>query len=248
MSPFLTPTHPSSMLLAVFLTCASPACGASAAWNPAGAGILAEWTWTGPQVFDLPGAQVRMHRFQAPVTPADAARSLTRAGNDRFSRLQFSGSVLTLSGVHEGRHWLAQLRPVGRGGAGTVGLLSSLEPAARQEAGFDPAQFAPPGARPILRASSRLAEGAGLLASYLCPGSYPRVAAAVRAALQARHWQPAAAVAGGFAHGGQEDPSRVVFTAAGEWAQPGGARLSVHLHPRADTVVLTFWHRFKEPA
>ena len=79
----------------------------------------------------------------------------------------------------------------------------------------------------------------GLLASYLCPGSLPRVAAAVRRALWARRWRPVAAQ-------GPSASARGPATAAGEWARPDGARLTVHLHPRADAVALTFWHRSKE--
>src|SRR5690606_9050127 len=105
--------------------------------------------------------------------------------------------------------------------------------------GFDPSALAPPGARPVLRASSRLAEGAGLMASYLCPGAYPSVAAVVRRALQAQRWQPIVTL--------PEPASGAVaarsVAVAGEWARPDGTRLTVHLYARADGVVLTFWHR-----
>lgn len=244
MNPSIPPLRPPSMLMAVLLLCAGPACAAPAPWDPARAAALAEWSWAAPLAFDLPGARLQVRRFRAPMAPVDAARRLTRAAASRFDRLQFSGPVLSLSGVHEGRHWLAQLRPADDGGAGTVGLLSSLGPEERREAGFDPAQIAPPGARAVLRASSRMAGGTGLLASYLCPGPYPRVAAAVRRALQARHWRPVVAAAGSGEVAGSARAQAAPL--AGEWARPDGGRLTVHLHPRADTVALTFWHRPKE--
>lgn len=239
MNPFLSGVRSPAMLVAVLMWCAGSAHAVPAPWDPAGSEALSGWAWTAPQVFDLPGARLRMRRFRAPMRPVDAARRLTRAGASRFGRLQFSGDVLSLSGVHEGRHWLAQLRPADEAGAGTIGVLSSLGPEAWRSAGFDPAELAPSGARPVLRASSRLSGGDGLLASYLCPGSYLRVAAAVRRALWARRWRP---VAASEPAASAQNPA----TAAGEWARPDGARLTVHLHPRADAVVLTFWHRPKE--
>ncbi|MFC4299641.1 hypothetical protein ACFO0J_16480 [Castellaniella hirudinis] len=240
----LSSPRPSAMLSAVVLLSVGPSVAAPPLWDPARAAGLAAWTWAAPQGVDLPGARLRMRRFRAPMAPADAARQLARAGASRFDRVQFSGAVLSLSGVYEGQHWLAQLRPADDGGAGTIGLLSSLGPADRREAGFNPAELAPVDARPVLRASSRLAGATGLVASYLCPGSYPRVAAAVRRALWVRHWRPVAVPgAGAAAPGavkGQADP------VAGEWARPDGARLTVHLYARADAVTLTFWHRPKE--
>ncbi len=239
MNSFVSCMRPPSMLMAALLLCAGSA--AAGPWDPARAEALAGWSWAAPMVFDLPGAYLQVRRFRAPMAPADAARRLTRAGESRFDRLQFSGAVLSLSGLHEGRHWLAQLRPADDGGGSTVGLLSSLGPGPRREAGFDPAALAPPGARPVLRASSRMAGGAGSLASYLCPGPYPRVAAAVLRALRDWRWRPVAPAdeAFGLAAGR-------ALSAAGEWTQPDGARLTVHLHPRADAVALTFWHRTKE--
>jgi|GEM_PF-1706290 len=241
MNPFVPGVRSSAMLVAVLMLCAGSVCALPGPWDPARSEALAGWAWAAPLAFDLPGARLRMRRFRAPMAPAEAARRLTRAGESRFDRLQFSGAVLSLSGVHEGRHWLAQLRPDDEGGAGTIGLLSSLGPDDRREAGFDPEELVPAGARAVLRASSRLAGGAGLLASYLCPGPYPRVAAAVRRALWDRRWRPAAAP--GWASGSAKDAAAPV---AGEWVRPDGARLTVHLHPRAGAVALTFWHRPKE--
>lgn len=242
MNPFMPGARSPAMLVAVLMLCAGSACAGSALWDPARSEALTGWRWAAPLAFDLPGARLHMQRFRAPMAPADAARRLARAGESRFDRLQFSGAVLSLTGVHEGRHWMAQLRPADDGGPGTIGVLSSLGPDDRRAVGFDPEALVPPGARLVLRASSRLADGTGLLASYLCPGAYPRVVAAVRRALRDRHWRPATAgaISGLTKHLAEQ--------AAGEWVRPDGARLMVHLHPRADAVALTFWHRPKEPS
>lgn len=240
----LTRLCPSAMLLAVMWLSVGPSVAASPPWDPARTAGLTAWTWAAPQGVDLPGAHLRMRSFRAPMAPADAARRLARAGASRFDRVQFSGAMLSLSGVYEGQHWLAQLRPADDGGTDTIGLLSSLGPVDRREAGFNPAELAPVDARLVLRASSRLAGGTGLMASYLCPGSYPRVAAAVRRALWDRHWRPVAIPGARTAAPevvkGRADP------AAGEWVRPDGARLTVHLYARTDAVALTFWHRPKE--
>lgn len=242
MNPFMSGARSPVMLAAALMLCAGSACAGSALWDPARSQALTGWRWAAPLAFDLPGARLHMRRFRAPMAPADAARRLARVGESRFDRLQFSGAVLSLSGVHEGRHWMAQLRPDDDGGLGTIGLLSSLVPGDRRESAFDPEALVPPGARLVLRASSRLADGAGLLASYLCPGAYPRVVAAVWRALRDRHWRPATAatISGSSKHPAEQ--------AAGEWVQPDGARLTVHLYPRADAVALMFWHRPKEPS
>lgn len=231
-----------SLRMAALMLCAGSTCAVAQPWDPARAEALAEWVWMMPMSFDLPGARLRMRQFRAPLSPVDAARQLTEAGASRFERIQFSGAVLSLSGTHEGRHWLAQLRPSGAGRADTIGLLSSLGPDHRRTAGFDPATLAPPGAKPVLRASSRIAGGSGLLASYLCPGSYPRVAAAVLRALRARRWRPVTTATDGASATARDRAA----SAAGEWMRPDGARLTVHLYARADEVVLTFWHRPKE--
>ncbi|MFA7474900.1 MAG: hypothetical protein WCY95_03750 [Castellaniella sp.] len=241
MNPFVPGVRSSAMLAAILLLSAGSACALPGSWDPARSEALAGWVWAAPLAFDLPGARLRMRRFRAPMAPVDAARRLTRAGESRFERLQFSGAVLFLSGVHEGRHWMAQLRPADEGDPGTIGVLSSLGPDERPTVGFDPEALVPAGARRVLRASSRLADGAGELASYLCPGSYPRVAAAVRRALWAQRWRPLAAP--GKTSGSAQD---VAVRLAGEWARSDGARLTVHLHPRGDTVALTFWHRLKD--
>jgi hypothetical protein len=230
-----------SQALAVLLLCAGPAAALAAPWDPARAGLPPGWTWAPPQSVKLPGARLQIRHFQVSLDPVDAARWLTRVGASRFDRLQFSGPVLSLSGMYEGRHWLAQLRQAE--GGGTIGLLSSLSPERLPVAGFDPAEIAPSGARPVLRAASRLADGSALLATYLCPGPYPRVAAAVRRALQARHWKPMAGPAPDVLA-----RDRRGTVAAGEWMHPDGARLTVHISPRADAVSLTFWHRSKEPS
>lgn len=227
-------------LAAALMLCAGA--GAAEPWDPGRIESLAGWRWAAPLAFDLPGGRMLVRRFRAPVAPVDAARRLAHAGRARFGQLQFSGAGLLLSGVQDGRHWLAQLQPAEAGSGETTGLLSSLEPGRRIDAGFDPVAFVPPDARPVLRASSRMGRAAGLLASYLCPGPYRRVDAAVRDALQGRHWQPAAMQATAAAG---DAPGRA-RSAAGEWVRPDGARLTVHLHPRADAVVLTFWHRPKE--
>lgn len=237
MNPCLSGVCAPAAMVAALMLCAGSACAVSGTWDPARSEALAEWGWVPPQRFELPGAHVQLWRFRAPMAPLDAAQRLTHAGKSRLDRLQFSGVMLSLSGLHEGRHWLAQLRPADDGTSGTIGLLSSLEPAERRTRGFDPGTLAPAGARPVLRASSRLAGGPGVLASYLCPGSYPRVAAAVRRALWDQRWRPLGV--SGLA-------KDVAAPVAGEWMQPDGSRLTVHLHPRADAVVLTLWHRSKE--
>ncbi|MHA3902669.1 hypothetical protein ACTPOE_03620 [Castellaniella sp. WN] len=242
MNPFVSGACSTALLAAVLMSCAGSARAIPGSWDPSRSEALAGWVWTAPLAFDLPGARLRMRRFRAPMAPVDAARRLARAGEFRFDRLQFSGAVLSLSGIHEGLHWLAQLRPADDG-AGTIGLLSSLGSGDRRDAGFDPEELVPSGARPVLRASSRQTDGARLLASYLCPGPYSRVAAAVQHALWDRRWRPVAAA--GETSGPAKDLAAPV---AGEWARPDGARLTVHLHPRADAVALTFWHRPKEPS
>ena len=232
------------LMTAVLLLGTCPSAATPVSWDPAHAADLSGWTWTVPQVFDLAGARLRIWRFRAPLPPADAARRLTQAGAPRFDRLQFSGLLLSLAGLHEGRHWLAQLQPADGAAPGTTGLLSSLAPQASRRDAFDPATLVPAGARPVLRASSRLASGASLIASYLCPGAYPRVAAAVRRALWAQQWRPLAA-ASGLASRSASGPE-TVGVVAGEWARPDGSRLTVHLQTRADAVALTLWHRPKE--
>src|SRR5690606_1785276 len=152
--------------------------------------------WDAPQVFDLAGARVLIWSFQAPLAPADAARVLQHAGASRFDRLQFSGAVLSLAGMQAGRHWLAQLQPAEGNAGSTRGRLASLEPAAATQRGFDPQTLVPPGARPVLRAASRMAAGTSVMASYLCPGSYLRVATSLRRALWAQHWRPSGRTAG----------------------------------------------------
>ncbi|MGB3274772.1 MAG: hypothetical protein WBA82_01140 [Castellaniella sp.] len=244
MKPRTPHLYPSALLLTILLLYAGPSGAAPPVWDPARAAGLADWRWAAPQGFDLPGARLQMRRFRTPMAPADAARQLTRAGASRFDRLQFSGAVLSLSGIHGGLHWLAQLRPADDGGPGTIGLLSSLGPKDRREADFDPAELAPSGARPVLRASSRLAGGTGLMASYLCPGSYPHVAAAVRRALWDRRWRPVTILGDEVATAGTAKAQAAPV--AGEWARPDGARLTVHLSPRTDAVTVTFWHRSKE--
>ncbi len=241
MNPFTSGARSPAMLATILLLYAGSVCAGATPWDPARSEALAEWRWAAPFAFDLPGARLRMRHFRAPMAPVDAARRLARAGESRFDRLQFSGAVLSLSGVHEGRHWMAQLRPADDGGPGTIGVLSSLGPDDRRAIGFDPDALVPAGARLVLRASSRFAGGAGMLASYLCPGSYPRVAAAVLRALWARRWRPVAAP--GKTSGSAKD---VAVRLAGEWTRSDGARLTVHLHPRGDAVALTFWHRPKD--
>src|SRR5690606_31296725 len=171
-------------LAAALMLCAGA--GAAEPWDPGRIESLAGWRWAAPLAFDLPGGRMLVRRFRAPVAPVDAARRLAHAGRARFGQLQFSGAGLLLSGVQDGRHWLAQLQPAEAGSGETTGLLSSLEPGRRIDAGFDPVALVPPDARPVLRASSRMGRAAGLLASYLCPGPYRRVDAAVRDALQGR--------------------------------------------------------------
>ena len=237
MNPMRMRLKPPVLLTAALLLGAGPAAATSPPWDPVRAVTLSDWRWSGPEVFELAGTQMHIWQFRAPQGPAEAARRLKEAGLPRFDRLQFSAAALSLAGLHEGRHWLAQLRPA----AGqTAGILSSLGAYSPRPAAFDPAVLVPAGARPVLRASSRLATGDSLIASYLCPGSYPRVAAALRQALWQQQWRP-------LVPQGPDDPQRQpVFATAGEWAQSGGARLTVHLQVRADAVALTFWHRAKE--
>ena len=218
--------RPYGVLTAALLLCAGQAAAAAEPWDPATARLLAAWTWSPPQQVGLPGARMQIRHFSAPLDPADAARALVSAASFRFGRLQFSGSVLSLSGMRDGRHWLAQLRPAQ---GGTIGLLSSLGPAGESQAAarFDPAEFVPAGAQAVLRAASRLADGEGLLASYLCPGSHQQVVTAVERALRERHW-------------------RRLTDSGREWGRSDGARLTVHIHPHAHATALTFWHRSKE--
>lgn len=240
MNPLCTRLQPPVLLMAALMLGTGPSVAVSTPWDPDRTAALSAWDWDVPQVFDLAGARVRIWAFRAPLPPADAARRLQQAGASRFDRLQFSGPELSLAGMHAGHHWLAQLRPApGRVGH-TAGLLSSLGPEALHPAGFDPGTLVPPGARALLRASSRMATGTNLIASYLCPGSYRRVALALRRALWAQRWRPLAAA-------NDATPALdAVATAAGEWMQPGGGRLTVHLQARADAVALTLWHRSKE--
>jgi hypothetical protein len=240
MNRFCLRLKPPVLLTAVLLLGAGPSVAVPVPWDPLRSEPLSTWAWALPQVVDLPGARLQIWTFQAPLPPVDAARWLRQAGASRFDRLQLSGHVLSLAGLHEGRHWLAHLRPSEDGKGGTAGLLSSLGPQQARPAGFDPAALLPPGARPVLNASSRLGSGASRIASYLCPGSYLRVAAAVRQALWARHWRPWSEP---LAH---DADVRAVPMVAGEWVRADGARLTVHLQTRADAVAVTLWHRSKE--
>jgi hypothetical protein len=213
-----------------------PAAGAVAApepWSPGPALQGADWSWSAPQDFDLPGARLRLLRFAARFSPDEAARRLALHAPRHFDRLQLSGPVLQLSGMQQGRHWLAQLGP---GHGGTQGMVSSLSPqTSTVGSSFLAASFVPSGSRRVLRVSGRAARP-DVLESYDCSAPLSRVAEHVDGALRRARWQPVSGAAHAISPG-------VLL----EWSHSDGARLTVHIHPRAGSVALTFWHRPEAP-
>ncbi|MGB6241134.1 MAG: hypothetical protein WBF69_01500 [Castellaniella sp.] len=214
-----------------------PGIAAAQTWDPAEAIRQAGWVWAAPEQFDLQGAQVSLQRFQAPGDPAHAARRLAAVSEGRLTRLQLDGTALFLSGGRGAEHWLAQVQP---GAEGTIGLVSRLVPVAAASAAFDPVSLAPAGARRMLQMSSRPPADLALLSSFDCPGTVTRVAAAVGQALQAARWSVADLVQNADYAAGAD------VSLPAQWRHPDGSRLSVHLHPRRQSVGLTFLYRPKE--
>ncbi|MGB6008082.1 hypothetical protein [Castellaniella sp.] len=210
-------------------------------WDPARTVAQPGWVWAGLQRLDLPQVRLSVQSFQAPVPPPEAARRLAAGAGRRLTRLQWVGDMLLLSGGRGTEHWLAQLQPQA---AGTVGLVSRLEPAVSTAVRFDPAVLAPPGSRRVLQVQGRAAADPASLSSFDCPGTLVQVVVAVRRALLAAGWSVAEAPAGAAGH----DAASAAVPLPTDWRHPGDGRLSVHLHARRQSVALTFWHHPQEPS
>lgn len=189
----------------------------------------AGWTWHAMQRLELPGAQLRVQRFSAPLGPVQVAQRLDSLPSGRLHRLQLAGPGLLLSGLVRGTHWLVQLVP---DGPGTAGLLSSLDPAASQDKRFEAWRFAPPDARRIF--DLHVEADHATLTRLDCTGPLASVFAQVSALLSSGQWRPSTAV-----------PSEAPV-ALHEWHHPGGASLTTLFEVRGDRVAVTFWHRSKE--
>lgn len=188
------------------------------------------WVWSDVQEYDLPGARIRVRRFQASVAPADAARRLA-ASAPRFTRLQLLGSSLWLSGLQDDEHWMAHLR---RHAGGTAGLVSSLVPQAGSQVPWAGVRaLVPCPASRVIRMSSREPASAVLL-HVACPGSANDVQRQLGRRLRAARWQPAEGSGSESADG------------TGDWRHPSGALLTILSQVRASEVWLTFWHRAPE--
>lgn len=217
-------------------------------WDPARAVAQPEWVWADAQQLDSSQARISVQTFHAPAPLPEVARRLAAASGQRLTRLQWAGPLLVLSGGRGTEHWLAQLQP--RAG-GTAGLVSRLAPAAPAGADFDPAALAPPGARRVLQVRGRNAAAPVSLSSFDCPGTPAQVAAAVRRALHAAGWSEVRfagtarlPIATDVA---RPDPADAASLPA-DWRHSRDGRLSVHVHARARSVALMFWHHPQEPS
>lgn len=83
--------------------------------------------WSEPIEMHLSGVAVVVRSFVAAVTLEQAARSLAQHRN-RFQRVTTLPGSILLSGVHQGRHWVAQIETANGQVKGMVSALP-LEPA-----------------------------------------------------------------------------------------------------------------------
>lgn len=199
-------------------------------WDPASQDGLSDWRWADVQRFHLPQARLVMREFKAPLPPAEAARRLSTAAGTRLSRLQFMGTELQLSGMDRQDHWLVQLRADRQGSAG---LASVLSPLAARPMHFDPHRLAPAGARRVLQLSGASGRSASF-SSFDCPGALAQIRASLRRTLLLEGWLP------------RETAIAETESLPSEWRHADGGDLTVHLHARAASTALTFWHRPKE--